>query len=180
MRLQGAISRFDQAEEDLCRAFNAISGVAPARRLFTVVSRLGDGVLWYAIMAVLPIIYGDYGLEVSIHMGAVGLVALTLYKILKGRAVRERPFITHGSVKCVTAPLDRYSFPSGHTLHAVAFSVVVGHFLPEFWLLLGGFTFLVALSRVVLGLHYPTDVVAGAVIGLAVAKAVLLISFTGV
>jgi len=55
-----------------------------------------------------------------------------------------------------TAKANRYSFPSGHTLHAIAWMVMP-------------FTFLVALSRVVLGLHYPSDVLAGALIGFSLA-----------
>jgi undecaprenyl-diphosphatase len=66
-------------------------------------------------------------------------------------------------------PLDQHSFPSGHTLHAVAFSTIaVTEFHTLAWLLVP-FTFLVALSRVILGLHYPSDVLAGAIIGALVA-----------
>ena len=69
--------------------------------------------------------------------------------------------------------LDEYSFPSGHAMHAVAYSVLLGVYYPEFTPLLWGFTALVALSRVVLGLHYPSDVVIGAAIGLLTAESAL-------
>jgi undecaprenyl-diphosphatase len=62
------------------------------------------------------------------------------------------------------------SFPSGHTLHAVVFSLVALNYYPQLSLILLPFTLMVALSRVVLGLHYPSDVVAGALIGAAVAS----------
>jgi len=68
------------------------------------------------------------------------------------------------------------SFPSGHTLHAVAFTVLATHYFPELLVLLGPFAILVALSRVVLGLHYPSDVAAGGTIGLALALAGLAIA----
>ena len=64
-----------------------------------------------------------------------------------------------------TAPLDKYSFPSGHTLHATAFSIVVLYYMPELGWLVIPFALLVAMSRIILGLHYPTDVLAGALIG---------------
>ena len=71
------------------------------------------------------------------------------------------------------APLDEFSFPSGHTLHAVAFSVVaVAHYPVLAWLLVP-FTASVAVSRVVLGLHYPSDVLAATGIGGALAAASL-------
>ena len=56
-------------------------------------------------------------------MTATAALGLTLYKLIKNRAVRERPYITHSAIECASAPLDRYSFPSGHTLHAVCFTV---------------------------------------------------------
>ena len=62
-------------------------------------------------------------------------------------------------------PLDEFSFPSGHTLQAVGFTVVALAWYPLLAPLLLGFTALVAASRVVLGLHYPSDVLAAIGIG---------------
>ena len=70
-------------------------------------------------------------------------------------------------------PLDPFSFPSGHTLHAVAFSIVAIAFYPVLAWLLVPFTLLVAASRVVLGLHYPSDVAAGAALGARIAQGAL-------
>jgi undecaprenyl-diphosphatase len=79
--------------------------------------------------------------------------------------VRERPFIRHPGINMEMPPLDRYSFPSGHTLHAVSFTwQAVAHFPELAWILVPA-SALIALSRVVLGLHYPTDVMAGATLG---------------
>lgn len=63
------------------------------------------------------------------------------------------------------ASLDEFSFPSGHTLHAVAFSVIAIAWFPALTLPLLLFAMLVAMSRVVLGLHYPSDVLAGIALG---------------
>ena len=79
--------------------------------------------------------------------------------------MRERPYITHSAIECASAPLDRYSFPSGHTLHAVCFTLLLSSYFPEWTAALIGLALLIALSRVILGLHYPTDVAAGAALG---------------
>jgi undecaprenyl-diphosphatase len=72
-------------------------------------------------------------------------------------------------------PLDKFSFPSGHTLHAVVFSTVVLSYYPALSIVVLPFTVMVGLSRVVLGLHYPSDVLAGALIGAAIATVSFLL-----
>ena len=138
-------------------------------RLYAAISRLGDGVFWYTLMLMLPVFHGVEAWGVSLHMLVVGAVALVVYKLLKTGTLRDRPCSLRGGLARGVAPLDQYSFPSGHTLHAVVFTtVVVAHF-PVWGIVLIPFTLLVALSRLVLGLHYPSDVAAGAVIGAAMA-----------
>jgi undecaprenyl-diphosphatase len=93
-----------------------------------------------------------------------------MYKLLKKKLVRERPFISFDAIHCAMPPLDRYSFPSGHTLHAVLFTSLAIAYVPELTSFLVIFATLVATSRVVLGLHYPSDVLVGAVLGWLVAR----------
>jgi undecaprenyl-diphosphatase len=62
-------------------------------------------------------------------------------------------------------PLDEFSFPSGHTLQAVSFTIVALAWYPHLAPLLLGFTTLIGASRVILGLHYPSDVLAAILIG---------------
>ncbi len=169
-----AFAHFDQAELRFCRFLNRSSGLPTPRALFQFVSRLGDGWIWYALIAWLAVQPG--GGAAALQLTLTGAAGLLGYRLIKRHAVRERPFITHSAISCGAAPLDRYSFPSGHTLHAVCFAVLGSHHLPELALPLAGFAALVALSRVVLGLHYPTDVAAGALLGGGLAFASLGIS----
>lgn len=168
--LDSVVRRLGSADVSLCARFNRLSSSSHVTRLFRTVSRLGDGVIWYSIMALLPVIGGYDGAVISLHMGLTALAGLLIYKITKRCSERERPYVRHASqVACVMPPLDRYSFPSGHTLHAVSFTLVLyGYFPQMLWVLLP-FAVLVALSRMILGLHYPSDVLAGALIGAVLA-----------
>ncbi|WP_313173791.1 phosphatase PAP2 family protein [Stenotrophomonas sp.] len=148
-----------------CRRANHYGRRRGIRRLFSVLSRLGDGVFWYMLMGALVLADGLDGLQASAHMAATGVLALTLYKLLKRWTRRPRPFAADLRIRAWVAPLDEYSFPSGHTLHAVSFTVVALAYYPWLAPLLLPFTLGVALSRVVLGLHYPSDVLAATAIG---------------
>jgi undecaprenyl-diphosphatase len=169
------LNRFNQFDSSLCIRVNRSSQHLWVRLLFRLVSRLGDGVFWYSIMLGILLTKGEAGLQPVMHMLLVGLVGMSIYKWLKGKTLRPRPYEVHQDIWLTGRPLDRFSFPSGHTLHAVAFSLVMLAYYPQlFWLIIP-FTVLVALSRVVLGLHYPSDVLAGAVIGALIALASLVI-----
>jgi undecaprenyl-diphosphatase len=164
-RVTMAFARFDAAELKFCRYLNRSSRRLGLRQLFRTASWLGDGWVWYAAILALPLLYGFEGLQAALHLAATGAVGVLLYKLIKNHAVRERPYITHSAIECASAPLDRYSFPSGHTLHAVCFTIVLTTYLPEWTGALVLLASLIALSRVILGLHYPTDVAAGATLG---------------
>jgi undecaprenyl-diphosphatase len=164
-RVTLAFARFDAAELKFCRYLNRSSRSSFVRETFRAISWLGDGWVWYAILAALPLLYGMDGLSASLQMTATAALGIAIYKLIKNRAVRERPYITHSAIECASAPLDRYSFPSGHTLHAVCFTIVLSRYFPEWTAALASLALLIALSRVILGLHYPTDVAAGAALG---------------
>ena len=165
-------ARVDQLEYRLCKFANAAAQRRLIRRFFRAVSRAGDGPFWVMWILSMPLWLGSAGYEAAGRMAIAGIVGLIVYKILKKLLVRERPYIGLVGIDCAMPPLDRYSFPSGHTLHAVMFATLTAHYLPELSLVFGGFAVLVAVSRVILGLHYPTDVVVGAALGYAIARAV--------
>ena len=168
-RTQLFMRRFDLVEYRVCRRLNQSADHFWVRWLFHWVSRLGDGLVWAALGAAMLLRYGDAALRPILAMAVTFVAGLVIYKWLKRSTSRERPFIRHPGITLAAPPLDRYSFPSGHTLHAVAFTwIAVANFPHLAWPLvpLAG---LIAASRVVLGLHYPSDVMAGGAIGAVLA-----------
>jgi undecaprenyl-diphosphatase len=164
------MARVDAAEYGLCRRLNRGAQFALPRRIFQIASRLGNGIIWYLLILALPLLYGAAALRPAIVMGLTGALGVLIYAGLKRTLVRERPFITHVAISPAAAPLDRYSFPSGHTLHAVSFTWQACAHFPELGFVLVPLAALIAASRVVLGLHYPSDVLAGALIGAVFAQ----------
>ncbi|HLO93663.1 MAG TPA: phosphatase PAP2 family protein, partial [Burkholderiaceae bacterium] len=111
---------------------------------------------------------------------ALGLLAMSvlhvgLVAVLKCAFARARPFERCEDVRPLEARLDRHSFPSGHTLHAVAFALVLSAQDPRWGWLLWPLSGAIGLSRMVLGLHYPSDVLAAALLGLTGGSLCLLV-----
>lgn len=163
------VHRLNQTELPVCLFFNRISHQRMANRFFAIISRLGDGVFWYSLMVVISLLYGFEGLMAALHMLVTAAVVLLVYKLLKTNTHRARPYRYSDSIFQNVAALDQFSFPSGHTMHAVSFSIVLLHYFPSFAWLVIPFASLVALSRLVLGLHYPSDVLMGFFLGSGIA-----------
>ncbi len=160
------ISRYDM---ELCVFCNRQSRNLAVRYLFRIISRLGDGVFWYTLMAALVIQFQMAALIPVAHMLTVAALGTLSYKLIKGKTLRPRPFNVYPAIVCMGKTLDQFSFPSGHTMHAVAFSIIAVSYFPFLFWLVAPFALLVALSRPILGLHYPSDVLAGAALGATLA-----------
>lgn len=164
-RLTLSMQRMVATEISICLTLNRLCHPTKLKELFVLMSWLGDGKAWYVLIASLPLCYGAHGANSSAHMIKVGVLNIALYKLIKALAGRSRPCAVDSNIMLGAAPLDQYSFPSGHTMHAVAFSTLAVSYHPELAWFLMPFASLIALSRIALGLHFPSDVLVGAVIG---------------
>ena len=159
-----------------CLYLNQFSHTQNIALFFKVISKLGDGIFWYLMLFTVWVLQGiQYSLQM-LYLVSGCCVGTAIYKILKRKTVRPRPYQVHQVIRLGERPLDHFSFPSGHTLHAVMVTTLLGYIQPVLLLLMLPFTMLVAVSRMVLGLHYPTDVAVGALIGGGVAFVIIAIS----
>lgn len=160
------LNRYDRA---MSIRFSRASTRPYVRDIFRVVSWLGNGYFWYGLMLALVAWYGQAAWYPVLHMIVAGLSGTLIYKRLKATTLRPRPFVLHQEIAQSVEILDQYSFPSGHALHAVTFAIIAAVHFPALTWPVATFAALVALSRLVLGVHYPTDVIAGTIIGALIA-----------
>jgi undecaprenyl-diphosphatase len=128
---------------------------------------MGDGWLWYGLGAMLLLCGGPQRFAAVEAASAAGLIGVGVFKALKRLSRRPRPCQLEPHCWSKVLPPDKFSFPSGHTMTAFSIALVVSYFYPS---LEGPLFFLalsIAVSRVVLGMHFLSDVLAGAVLGVA-------------
>lgn len=134
-------------------------------RCYRWISRSGDGPLYVALGLLI------YVTEPLNHLDfiKVGLLAflfeLPCFMLLKAWIKRDRPFVSIPEGMSVFQPHDQFSMPSGHTAAAFLMAGLIGYFYTEFGVLAYLWACFIGMSRVVLGVHYPSDVLAGALLG---------------
>lgn len=130
-------------------------------------TRGGDGWLWYSLGALLILFGGRDGATVVAQSAVSASAGIVLFLWLKRWTGRRRPCALEPHCWSNLLPPDQFSFPSGHTI--TAFAVVVP-ILARFPGALPGLLFCavsIGISRILLGMHFLSDVVAGAAIGTA-------------
>jgi len=114
-------------------------------------------------------------LSVAALLCAEGLINL----LLKPLVARERPYSRYGLKRLLVEAPGAYSWPSAHAGSSMAAALVLGYGYPRWAFLLLPVAALLGYSRVYVGVHYPLDVLAGAVLGVACATAVLALATAG-
>jgi undecaprenyl-diphosphatase len=139
------------------------------------ISHSGNGYYYPALPLVFALFSPEKALQVLLAGLAAFAIELPLYMVLKNCIKRDRPCETLQGVHRRIVPSDRFSFPSGHTAAAIVMATLVGHYFPFLALPALLWALLVGFSRIFLGVHYPSDVLAGILIGRLCAVSGLLI-----
>jgi undecaprenyl-diphosphatase len=160
--LWGIIERRDHR---VMRRMNRWRAPRWIRLWMLLATRMGDGWLWYGLGAMLLIYGGPQRFSAVGAAGAAAIAGILVFKTLKKLSQRPRPCQIEPHCWSRVLPPDQFSFPSGHTMSAFSIALVVSYFYPSLEGTLFFLALSIAVSRIVLGMHFLSDVLAGAVLG---------------
>ncbi len=139
------------------------------RRSVRFISHTGDGPVYFLIAVMLLLLEPVNG-KTFFWAGIIAYIFdVSLYLLLKNLIKRDRPAVKISTYQAWITPSDQFSFPSGHTAAAFLFACLIVNFYPIFAVPAFIWACAIGISRVLLGVHYPTDLVAGAALGSACA-----------
>ena len=155
----------EQRDLRLMRRLHRWRAPRPIRILMLMMSRLGNGWLWYSL-GIFILVCGGQNRYRAFFAGALSaVVAILIFQRIKPFSRRRRPCEIEPHCWAVITPPDRFSFPSGHAMTSFAIAAAVGSFYPQALPCLLAVAALIAISRIVVGMHFLTDIVVGALLG---------------
>jgi undecaprenyl-diphosphatase len=162
------LKRITDLDEALFYWFNQFSESSNCK-IIKAISKTGDGYLYLVIAFVMFLL--DNGHATLFIYTALMAYALEvpIYLILKKMVKRERPSARLSNFKAHITPSDKFSLPSGHTAAAFLMATIIASFYPSLTAVAYVWASLVGLSRILLGVHFPLDVILGAVLGSSLA-----------
>src|SRR5579863_1156021 len=128
-------------------------------------SRLGDGWIWYSIGITLLLFGGDLRFAAFGAAASAEAATVALFRFMKNASKRKRPCQLEAHCWANVLPPDQFSFPSGHAMSAFAIAIPLCIFYPQLQAALVALSVSIAVSRVILGMHFVSDVVVGSLLG---------------
>jgi undecaprenyl-diphosphatase len=162
--LRGFIERRDYG---LMRRMNRWRAPRWFRIWMILATRMGDGWIWYGLGLMLLVFGGPQRFSAIGAAGSAAILGIFVFKALKKLSQRPRPCQLEPHCWSTVLPPDQFSFPSGHTMTAFSIALVISYFYPPLKGVLFFLALSIAVSRVVLGMHFLSDVLAGVVLGIA-------------
>jgi undecaprenyl-diphosphatase len=157
----------ENRDHRVMRRFNSWRAPRWIRFWMLTATRMGDGWLWYSLGVLLLLFGGTHRYAAFGAAGSAGILGIFVFKALKRLSHRPRPCQYQAHCWATVLPPDQFSFPSGHTMTAFSIALVVSYFYPSLQWPLYFLAISIGLSRIVLGMHFLSDVLAGAVLGSA-------------
>lgn len=130
------------------------------------ITHMGGATFTISLLAMLLIFSGDLVQSWSVQAFIALSTSHIIVHFVKKTWVRQRPYNHYKNVNLATNPLKDYSFPSGHTTAAFSIACTFCINMPILTLILLPIAIMIGLSRMYIGLHYPTDVLIGAMLGI--------------
>lgn len=169
-----AKNRFLAVDSLICQKIAVLTGRKFFDHLMKLSSKSGDG----PVYLLLPVMLFIFARETWVPFTIAALTAFTfevaVQKIVKHAIKRQRPFATVPGVKFLLSPPDQFSFPSGHTAGAFIVAALLVYFTQVPAVAVYSWALLVGFSRVYNGVHYPSDIITGAALGLISVQGTLL------
>lgn len=137
----------------------------PYRKSVRWISRTGDGHIYILASLALALLDPERGMAFLTAGALAYSLDVSLYLVLKNAIKRDRPAMRIDFYEAWITPSDKFSFPSGHTAAAFLFAALIASFYPAFALPCYLWASMIGASRVLLGVHYPSDIAAGALLG---------------
>ncbi|MBC8164724.1 MAG: phosphatase PAP2 family protein [Bryobacteraceae bacterium] len=149
----------------LMRRVNSWRAPRWVRLWMVCATRGGDGWLWYTMLFVILVFGGDSRFAAIAACATAAALGTVIFLFLKRKTGRRRPCAIAEHCWARLLPPDQFSFPSGHSITACAIGVPLSLFYPSLAVGLFFCGFSIALSRVLLGMHFLSDVVVGCMMG---------------
>jgi undecaprenyl-diphosphatase len=158
------LKRITEVDTALFFWFNRFSESSNCK-MIKAVSKTGDGYLYLVIAFVMFLIDNEHATLFLYTALMAYALEVPIYLILKQMFKRERPSACLCNFTAHITPSDKFSLPSGHTAAAFLMATIIASFFPSLALISFTWATLVGLSRILLGVHFPLDVVLGAILG---------------
>lgn len=163
--LRGRVLAFDIAA---FRLFASVSLPKAVSLPLILLVRVGDGWIWALVALALwmsrPL--SQVG-HIVLH-GLIGIgISLAIYLPIKHLSRRPRPHESGLGIVSMVPPLDKYSFPSGHTMNNLAVAMVLSLYFPGWTVPALVFPLFLGTLRVFFGVHYLSDILGGGVLGIS-------------
>ncbi len=125
------------------------------------------GAIFSSLFALTLLIFGNSKIKlIAIEALIVLTISQIIVQVVKKLLGRERPYVIIEKLNTFGIDLSDYSFPSGHTTASFSIATTLALNLPALTSIVFIMATIIAMSRIYLGVHYPTDVAAGIILGI--------------